>query len=302
MINSRFKSTYALEQQPEFRVGLVTDFNTASYTADVKLGTMEFLTSVPIMGLYGTSYGTDTVWLQDLRGATVVLILLNNQYYILSTLPQMVRSTLNEGNSAATVPTEEAKGLEDVRKQGAYRNFNPNRPTDMLSGDKILRAEGGAEVSVLKGGVARLKASAMAQFILGRFKDFGRLITRRFQMFSDFGEVDFFHTDDGKVGLNIKGGASYVDETHPSKGKWTILLSMGHCESDANHRLYIETKDVAGESQVVCALSVDGKVSVTSKGDIEINSDKNCTLKVKGNANIKASGSVNVTGSSINLN
>jgi len=302
MVNSRFKSAYTLEQQPDFRVGLVTDFNTTTFTADVKLGTMEFLTSVPILGMYGTSHGSDTVWLNNFRGATVVLILLNNQYYILSTVPQMVRETLTTSTSGATVPTEDSKALSDLRRKGTYRNFNPNRPSDILAGDKILRAESGAEIAALQGGVARMKASSMAQFILGKFKDFGRLITRRFQMFTDFGEVDFFHTDDGKVGLNIKGGASFADETHPSKGKWTVLLSIGHCESDENHRLYVETLNAEGESQVVCSLSADGKAVVTSKGDIEITSDKNLTVKVKGNAKVSASGTMDLKGSSINLN
>lgn len=302
MVNSRFKSTYSLEQQPDFRVGLVTDFNTTTFTADVKLSTMEFLTSVPILGMYGTPHGTDMVWLNNFRGATVVLIALNNQYYILSILPQMVQETLNPTNTGATVPTDDAKALEDVRRKGAYRNFNPNRPSDMLSGDKVLRAEGGAEVSVMQGGVTRMKASSMAQFILGKFKDFGRLITRRFQIFSDFGEVDFFHTKEGKVGLSIKGGASYADETHPSKEKWTVLLSMGHCESDESHRLYVETLNAGGESQVVCSLSADGKAVVTCKGDIEISSDANLALAVKGNAKIKATGTVNMSGANINLN
>jgi len=81
-----------------------------------------------------------------------------------------------------------------------------------------------------------------------------------------------------------------------------VLLSIGHCESDENHRLYVETLNAEGESQVVCSLSADGKAVVTSKGDIEITSEKNLTVKVKGNAKVSASGTMDLRGSSINLN
>ena len=310
MINSRFEPTFNLEKLPTVRTGLVTDFNTTSFTADVKLEGSEFLTAVPVLGMYGTTYGSDMVWLQNLRGAVVLLILVDGSYHILSTVPQLVKQT-NTDTYKGTIPeTEASTTVTDVRKTLKYQNFNPNRPTSITPGDKVLRAEGGAEVGVLRGGIIRLKAASMAQIIMGKFRDFVRIVSRRFQIFSDFGEVDFFHAADGKVGLNIKGGASYMDETHPEVDKYTVLLSMGHCESDETHRLYVEVRSADGEAMSKCSLAADGKADMWSKGDLTIKTEAKVSVEAAadvsidagGAVDLKAAGSVTITGSKISLN
>jgi len=269
MINSKYNPTFALDKRPQYRVGLVTDFNTTTHTADVKLEGSECLTSVPVLGMFGAPHGNDVTWLQNLRGATVLLTLINSSYHILSTVPKQVKETKGGAYPTGGVPGAAASEAETLRKATAFRNFNANRPTDLLSGDKLIRAEGGAEVGLLQGGVARLKASPMAQFVLGKLKDYGLLIVRRFTMYSDFGEIKCFN-DEGKVGLSIKGGGDYMTESHPSAGKNTIEISVGSCASDAAHRLFIETKDSSGKAKNKLSLSMDGKVSVWAKGETTV--------------------------------
>jgi len=302
MINSKYNPAFALDKRPAYRTGLVTEFNTTTHTADVKLEGSECLTSVPVLGMFGTSHGTDVTWLQNLRGAQVLLVLVGNSYHVLSTIPQQVKETKAGAYPTGGVPGAAASEAETLRKGTAFRNFNSNRPTDLLSGDKLIRAEGGAEVGLLQGGVVRLKASPMAQFILGKLKDYGLLIVRRFTMFSDFGEIKCFN-DGGKVGLSIKGGGDYVGESHPNAGKYTIEISIGSCLSNPEHRLFIETKDLSGKAKNKLSLSMDGKVSLWAKGEttleivddadapmnkMTLGGDGKVTLWVKGDVGIES--------------
>jgi len=309
MINSKYNPAFALDKRPAYRTGLVTEFNTTTHTADVKLEGSECLTSVPVLGMFGTSHGTDVTWLQNLRGAQVLLVLVGNSYHVLSTIPQQVKETKAGAYPTGAVPGAAASQAETLRKGTAFRNFNSNRPTDLLSGDKLIRAEGGAEVGLLQGGVARLKASPMAQFILGKLKDYGLLIVRRFTMFSDFGEIKCFN-DGGKVGLSIKGGGDYVGESHPNAGKNTIEISIGSC-ADETHRLFIETKDAGGESQTRMSLSMDGIINLWAKKDINIETGENnltvttkanVTIDAKADVTVKSAANVKIEGTMINLN
>jgi hypothetical protein len=240
--------------------------------------------------------GTDLVWIHDLRGALVVLVYINSSYYILSTAPEQVLETQSVAQSKTGPSFEMSDLVKDAKSERALggRNYNPNRPQDLMSGDKVLRASDGAEMGVFKGGIAKLKASAAAQFILCKYRDLARLIARRIKIFSDFGEVEFFHRESGKVGMEIRGGGDLTNETHPSKGIWTALVTFGYREEDPDSRIFIETRDSGGQSKATVCLKMTGELDVWADSAVNIKTD--------GDAVVQAANKVNVKAGQINLN
>lgn len=302
MLNQRFQGAFTGDKLPLVRVGIVSDFNPTSYTANVTLEGSERLLAIPVLGMYGPSTGTDLVWLQNLRGAQVVLLLIGNTYHVLAPMAVPVSEPGVCAQPETLPSTANEVAVEEYRSEDAFRSFNPNRPTDLMSGDKLIRAEDGAELGLFRGGVAKLRASAACQFILGKYKDFARLMTRRFQLYTDFGEVDFFHGDDGAVGVSIKGGASFSSETHPSKSNWTVLINTGHCESDPSHRLTVETRDTSGTTQTKLTLSNDGKIDVFCNDSVNIEAKGKVDVLCHDSVSVEAKGKINVVGSKIDFN
>jgi hypothetical protein len=280
--NSRFNPPYAAEQQPQFRTGVVTAFYPATFTADVRMEGVESKSEVPILGMYGSSMGSDLVWLQNLRGSIVLMVLIDGEYHILTTVPQQVPYAPEEPPAVAqpvTFPSPESKVTAAANTTThTSRSFNRNRPTDLLPGDKLIRAEDGAELGLFRGGITRLKASPMAQFILGKYRDLAMLIARRFKIHTDFGEVEFFHREGGKVGLEMKGGADYATETQPNKQNWSVLVTAGSNADDSKSRLFIEVRDSGGSSKVTLNMKNDGDLDVWAKKDMNLKADGKINL------------------------
>jgi hypothetical protein len=270
------------------------DFNPVSYTASVQLSSYEAVVHAPVLGMYGPQGSHDLVSLNSLLGATVAMILIGGQYHVLSTMPEVSALPVDGPQPEASASSETEIELKTIREEAATKSFNPNRSTDLLPGDKLIRASEGAEMGVFQGGIAKLKASPMAQFILGKYKDLARLIARRVQVFSDFGEVEIFHREGGKVGLEIRGGADLADETHPSKEIWTALVTIGHHEEDESRRLFIETRDGSGGSMATFSMSNAGKVEVWCADTVNVTADSQ--------VNITGNSKVNIKGGAVNIN
>ena len=78
-----------MDHGPLIRVGIVVDFNPVSYTASVQISAAEVVTEAPVLGMYGPQGSHDLVSLNSLLGATVALLMIEGQYYILSTMPEV---------------------------------------------------------------------------------------------------------------------------------------------------------------------------------------------------------------------
>lgn len=278
-------------------LGIVVDFNPVTYSADVLMDDGNLLVGLPILGLAGSDFTDDLTWLSNLAGCRVWVLQAAKKRCILGTYPDRVKSTA----SAVSTSQGDADVVEqtsDMHQANGFCNFNSNRPTDLLPGDKALRADGGAEVALSQGGLAWLKASSLAQFILSKYKSLARLIVRRFQIFSDFGEVELFHSEDGRVGLSVKGGAVYDDETHPDVADWTVQLFLGDAsvsgEGSEETRLFVKTNAPGGGSDIT--------ISFDTEGTISINAAKDLNITTSGTVNLESSDEVNITSSTINLN
>lgn len=249
------------------RSGTVISVNPRTYTAVVKMPDIEAAQSVGMLNIYGASYGEDLVWLQNLRGAEVLLIKYANQYYILGTKPVQVTETDDTIVEGVTDTGHGGADPNSYQRRLDYRSFNPNRPSDILPGDKVIRADDGAEISLQRGGIAVLKGSPMAQIILGKVKDFLRILSRRVQWFTDFGELIFKHESTGRVGLEVHGGADFTSETHPSKALWTVQSWLGDYPNDSQSRLFIRVNDVSNSQFVTLRMGIDGTVELETTQD-----------------------------------
>jgi hypothetical protein len=203
----------------------------------------------------------------------VLLVLVESVYHILATIPQQVTETLKSPQAETLPSTAEEVEVTLSRKEEVSRNFNPNRPYDFLPGDKCIRAQDGAELGLFRGGIAKLKASSLAQFFLCKYRDVAVLMSRRFRLFSDFGEIEFFHRDGGKVGMELRGGAEFSG-THPSKEKWSVKVTMGHSETNPKDRLYIEVGNDAGAKQVTIAFKNSGELDIWSRRTINLKANR----------------------------
>lgn len=318
-----------------FSLGDVVDFNPVTYSADVILDDGRHLSGIPVSGLMGSDFSQDVTWLSDLVGCKVWVLQAQNQKCIIGTQPSRLKKTRDAVGASHGDASITDKAREMHRASG-FHNYNPNRPTDVLPGDKVIRADGGTEMSLTQGGIARLKASPLAQFILSRYRSLGRLITRRFQFFSDFGEVETFHSADGRVGFSVKGGAVYTSETNPENPDWTVHVRLGDARGDSsdNSRLFIKTTAPGGENEITfcmdtegdavlnakknvrvitgentevlaekdISLKAEGDVVVTVGGDASISTDGDASVSAGGDATMSASGIATITASKINLN
>jgi hypothetical protein len=59
-----------------------------------------------------------------------------------------------------------------------------------------------------------------------RFKHLTRLITRRLQIWTDLGKLEFISNED-KTSLEFRASSSFKDETHPTKETWRVRHHIG---------------------------------------------------------------------------
>ena len=294
--------------------GTVSSVNIKNYTVTVVSGNEKTYSNTPILDTYGSYFNQDITWLKSLLGTTVACVWLVDRYYVLGVLP--FEHTAEEEELAFPVATGEHGGAkEDSYGTLGGKVFKGRRANDIYDGDKILKAGNGGELSLLREGVARLKAGPLSQFILGRFKEFGRLITRVFKHFTDFGEVEHYHTDEGRVGLYIKGGADYKEESHPSKAKWTVQSWIGDYPDDPDSRLYIRVNEKENSEFVTLKFDIGGNLTLeTSQNDTQdignervhnivsdesINVGGDAARNVSGNWDVYVSGEINITSDTI---
>lgn len=296
-------STVSRFKMPEmsydtFQMGIVVDYNPASATCDVQLSRGGLVRGIPVLNTQGSQHGTDMSWTSNLRGAAVAVIRMNNQLYVMATIPSpQTKVDTPPISEPATLPGY-GGGNQDTYGKPVDRDFSTMRSKDHLTGDKILKSDGGAEVTAMKEGVARLKASPLCQFILCKIKDLGRLVTRVFQHFTDFGEVNFTHKDTGRVGVYLCGGADYMAETHPGKAKWTIQTWLGDHPDNAQDRLFVRVNDVDNAKYVTLAFDIDGNAylhttndtKVKAEHDIELDADVDIQLHSGVNMSLRADG------------
>jgi hypothetical protein len=75
---------------------------------------------------------------------------------------------------------------------------NPAKPTDIVSGDKVISNRMGALLGILRGGTVTAKASRLSQILLSKYDDLVRIIGRNFELFTDL-SVDVYASVRGRA-------------------------------------------------------------------------------------------------------
>jgi hypothetical protein len=65
---------------------------------------------------------------------------------------------------------------------------NPNKPSDLVPGDKVLTSEGGGLIALLANGTVYLRSSMLASVLVSKFNDLVRVVARNWERFSDVGQ------------------------------------------------------------------------------------------------------------------
>ena len=283
----------ASDNKPFIKVGYVEAVNPNTFTVDARIDRSETCEGCPVLNVVGRSLGTDLVWLQSLRGSYVVLINILGLYHVLSTLPGNLNT--RDDLSAATVGLSDGSIDPTGYEQSSVRDFNQNRPNDFLSDDKIIRTEDGTELSLFRGGVVKLKASPLAQLILGKIKDFARLVARKFEIFCDFGEINSYQTSEGRTTLHIKGGAEYAEETHPSvstsvtdtginKSNWTVQAWLGDYPGNKDARFVLQTNnanaDASSFEYTFQSADINGQIFIETTKDFSTTVGENRNIAI----------------------
>lgn len=261
-------------------VGTVIAVHPASQACDVLLDQGGMRCNVPIMNAIGGPQSVDMNWGGNLRGALVALLEIRNRLHILGTLP--TQDVPREAVSLS--PSNTGTGGENKQTYGRplSADYSGARTTGFLPGDKVLRADGGAELLLGSEGLVTLKASPLAQLTLGSLMDFARLIAREFTLFTDFGEVEFSHGSSGRVGLSLRGGADYGAEAAPTAGKWTVRLWLGDVPGQPDKRLLLRINNPDESEYVTCMIGADGKLDVAASKDATLSVGRDQADTVRG--------------------
>jgi hypothetical protein len=273
-----------------FQRGIVMAVHPASHTCEVLSDSGKHWTDVGIMGVVGGPQSTDEAWLQDLRGARVAVADMAGDRYVLGTLP-MPRTSRPDQEMA---PPSFGVGIggEDAYTYGSDQsvNFSGMRAVDFLPGDKVLRADGGAELFLGGEGLAQVKASSLARLILGGFRDFARLIAREIKIYTDFGEIECTHGGDGKTSLLIRGGADFGAESGPGQANWTVQVAMGSVSGQEEKRFSLRVNNPGASEYVTVLMGADGRMDVETSQDSNVTVGKNSTEKIKGDETLQIMG------------
>lgn len=149
------------------------------------------------------------------------------------------------------------------------RNFRGNRYYDLVGGDWGYRGQDGNFVGVLRGGVNVFIASPLCGWYMFQEDDHARLVSRNFEMFSDFGVIQSTNVN-GRTRLAIKGVSGLNDKTSSREENYEFELELGDCKNiEANtFNMTLLMKTGAGEPVRIGLKRADGSLYVNTPGDV----------------------------------
>lgn len=286
---------------PKFLFGTVIDTNPAAFTVDAIIDGVGVLQGIPILNMHGSGFNRDVTISQNYRAAHVMIANFGADSYVIGTLPQRNEDgkDLNSDYSISMGEPGYGGGNKDTYQggqdpnstgvKGVLKNYQNGRPMDTIPGDKIIQTDNGTGLGLFREGIAKLKAAPLSQFLLFKYRGLARLVSRSFQFYSDFGEVEVKQTSGGKVGARIAGGGDFVSETHPATSAWTIQVWAGSFDPDiegtendveppsytthpvqnltnADSRLYIRVNNAANSEFSTIMLDTNGNILMKMSG------------------------------------
>jgi uncharacterized protein (DUF2345 family) len=124
------------------------------------------------------------------------------------------------------VETGEKSQFYDFKEQKFPRNQSGTAPKDLHLGDYELTGTDGERVGVYRGGLIRIFANHVTQTLYFKFRSLIRTISRRWDLWTDHGKLEFRSGED-KTSMEFKAGTSFKEETHPSIEEWRLRVHTG---------------------------------------------------------------------------
>lgn len=262
-----------------FKTAIVVSANPKSATCDIMRTEGGMLYGVPVANSVGGIFSTDAEYCGNMRGAVVYYGYIDGTPYIFGALPS--RISLNNKISVDIASTKNGAQNPQTYGKASTPSYANGRNTDHQPNDKVISSDGGASLSLLGDGSAILKVSPLCQFILGAGMDFVRLVARQFQIFTDFGSLEFSHGSSGRSGLTIKGGAEYGAESQSGSGIHTVFMHMGDTEDAPEMRFGVRVTSTDGSQFGALAMGKNGRLIFTTSQDylLMVGKDKHTLVK-----------------------
>lgn len=230
------------------RLGVVVDVHPSNKTCTVTLSPNEsygLITNVPwISGMAGIGTGAGAHFIPQ-RGYLCLVASIPNFYHVIlgfvneSTptkfFDEIYKSTLYE----PSFPDAPLRSGVDERFSTGRNNpyygsdqnpYEVNRsggsPRELHMGDSEIDGTAGEKIGIYRGGMIRIFASNVAQTIYFKFRSLIRTISRRWELWTDSGKLEFKTQGDNTFAL-LKMASSFKDEAMPGKELWRVRQHMG---------------------------------------------------------------------------
>lgn len=269
----------------------VVTVNPIAFTVSVMTNEGKIINNVLLLNKGVSSIERSQTWLETYRGRLCVVTYIDDHYIVMGTLPTDLISEEELEDTSPFIQEGTGADTESAYKTGVNNYINQGRK-DYLDGDKVLSTTDNVSLGLFKGGVLNLKVSSLTQLILHKLKALFRIVTRNFELFTDFGKITI-KNEEGKTFCKLEGGASFAEETMPGTDKFSVEITMGSIESDENKRISIIVKDPNNDSsKVEVGLGIDGIIQINCSEKAEISSEKEMILSSQNDFTIDSKGSI----------
>lgn len=170
---------------PRFMEATVLAVDNIRFVCKVLTQFKQSFDSVPwASNIYDTPVFGDRVRVDYVQGYPVITAILNR-----TGMPVDYSPNIDDGTPVDT-------GNYSTLLNGLVQQ--PEKPQDLVSGDKVVSNSMGGIFGLLKGGTFIARASKLAQIIVSKYDDLVRVVARTFELFTD-GSIDINASVRGRV-------------------------------------------------------------------------------------------------------
>lgn len=252
-----------------WELGVIATYNSATHTSVVRTHSGRTLQDVPQIKATASGFdhiptGTTVVVAYDLGFPAIIGCLDLPRQSASATLSPTLTGVDGVGDAD---PTQITQGTS---------NYKPgNAPTDMGAGDWAQVGTLGNHVAVMEGGVTLMGSPTAHIQSIGPSGTL-RAIARRFQQFSDFGEMRI-ENDQGKTSYILRAGSNQATQTGVDEQHWTIRLDLGATGDIVDFRI----QEPTGKILFRLHAGPDGRVQIYGDGGVDLSSGAAGTAEMR---------------------
>jgi hypothetical protein len=157
---------------PRFVEGTVIAVDSKRFVCKVMTDFKQFYDGVPwASNVFDTPVFNDRVRVDNVQGYPIITCILSR--------------VGTPSGFTPNIDTGEGIDTGNYSTLGRGLVIEPNKPEDLVSGDKIVSNEMGGVYGLLKGGTFIARASKLAQILLSKYDDLVRIVGRNYELFTD---------------------------------------------------------------------------------------------------------------------